>query len=179
MCVLALITAGFSVSMHVWTCVFLTSYLHLVLRVCECIHMCIRLSDMPVQCVCAWPSRGVEGLAQPPDGGYCSCLAPSLINFFPYWLWLLINKTWSGDQMQISWRGGGGVERGCWLLSQICLFLAPLPSTLDWRAAKGQDRFFPLLFLEHMLTRDGLSFIGIIKSDSWTSYQDLWHIKLI
>lgn len=145
MCVLALITAGFSVSMHVWTCVFLTSYLHLVLRVCECIHMCIRLSDMPVQCVCAWPSRGVEGLAQPPDGGYCSCLAPSLINFFPYWLWLLINKTWSGDQMQISWRGGvlrGAVD--CFLKSVY--FLPHCPRLWIGGQQKGRTVFSPSFF---------------------------------
>lgn len=97
----------FCVSMHVWMHVFLTSCLRLLLPVYVCVcmheHKCIRLSDMPVcvrGSVCAF--QGVEGSAQPPDGGYRSCLAPSLINFFPDWLWLLINKTWSGDQMQIS-----------------------------------------------------------------------------
>lgn len=134
-CVHACVNACFS---HI---MFASSASCLCVCVCVHAHKCIRLSDMPVcvrEGVCAF--QGVEGSAQPPDGGYRSCLAPSLINFFPDWLWLLINKTWSGDQMQISLGWGG--ERGCWLLSEICVFLAPLPSTLESRAKKGHSLFF-------------------------------------
>lgn len=141
--------------------------------VCECDAVCVRacvnffshiLSEFSTPCSCVhvhtWVHlfvgharvcafQGVEEPVQPPDGGYRFCLAPSLINFFSDWLWLLINKTWSRDQMQISSRG---VEGDCWLLFQICLFRAPLPSTLDWRAEKGQNSFV----LQHMLAQDAL-----------------------
>lgn len=81
-------------------------------RVCICcsLLMCVRACALVSMCwtpdVFAGACQGAEGSARPPDGGYRSCLSPSLINFFPDWLWLLINKTWSGDQMQISsWVG--------------------------------------------------------------------------
>lgn len=124
------------VSMHVWMC-----FSHILSEFASpysCVygHTCVHLFvGHACLCVCVCVFQWVEGLVQPPDGEYRFCLAPSLINFFSDWLWLLINKTWSQDQMQISSRG---VEGDCWLLFRICLFLAPLPSTLDWRAEKGQ-----------------------------------------
>lgn len=100
---------------HVCPCrsVFLTACICCTLLMCMCIlcwcvWVCIWVGPWMCLRTCPCACQGVEGSVRPPDGEYHSYPAPSLINFFPDWLRWLINKTWSGDQMQISLSGWGG-----------------------------------------------------------------------